>query len=99
MLGFAPVEPGGAGVAGDVADGRFGDAQCCADLARAEVAAVQQLQCVSNLAHGDPWCGHSWFPVKKTGQPTPRLGHSGHCWGVRLQNGTLSAFTVERCPR
>lgn len=80
-------------------DGGFGNAQRGANLACAEIAAVQQLQSMSNLAHGDPWCGHSWVPVNKTGQPTPRLGHSEHCWGVRLQNGMLSAITVEQCPR
>ena len=65
VLDFHPTQACGTGVTGNVADRGFGDAQCCANLAQAEVAAVQQLQCVSYLAHGDPWCGHSWVPVKK----------------------------------
>jgi len=36
---------------------------------------------------------------QKTGQLMPRLGHSGHRRGVRLQNGTLSAISLEWRPR
>ena len=54
LLGLLPVQPDSAGVTGYLTDRGFGDAQCGANLALAEVAAVQQLQCLSHLAHGDP---------------------------------------------
>jgi len=57
-LGQCPVHARGAGVAGDVADGGFGDAKRRANLAGAQGPAVQQLQCVSYFAHSDPGCGH-----------------------------------------
>ena len=46
-LGQRPVHAGGAGVAGNVADGGFGDAESGTDLAGAQGPGVQQLQCVS----------------------------------------------------
>ena len=91
-------QPSGARVTGYLADRSFGNTQRSANLALAELAAVQQLQCVSYLAHGDPWCGHSWAPVKNRAAYAS-LDHSDNRWGVRFQNGTLSAITVERCPR
>jgi hypothetical protein len=51
---------------------------------------VQQLQCVSYLAHGDPWCGHSWVPVKKPA--SLRL-----VW-VTQDTAGVSAFKMECCP-
>ncbi len=46
-LGQRPVHAGHARVAGDLADGGFGDAEGGADLAGAQGPGVQQLQCVS----------------------------------------------------
>jgi hypothetical protein len=65
-LGQRPAHAA-ARVAGDFADGEFGEAEGDACLAGAQCPAVQQLLCVSCLAHADPGCGHRFSPVKKPG--------------------------------
>ena len=92
-----PVHTSHACVAGYLADGGFGDAESGTDLAGAQCPGVQQLQCVSYFAHGDPGCGHCWFRSKNR-SAYASFGSLRTPSGVRHQNGMLSAITVERCP-
>ena len=100
-----PVHTSHACVAGYLADGGFGDAESGTDLAGAQCPGVQQLQCVSYFAHGDPGCGHRWFRSKNRSAyaafgslRTPRRCPPSIWNAVRLQHGTVSTITLEHCP-
>jgi hypothetical protein len=69
----------------------------CSGRPRQAAIAGQQLRFLSDLAHEDPWCGHR-FSRPKSRAAYASLGHSAHLAGVRDQDGTLSAFSVKRCP-
>lgn len=56
-----------------------------------------EIRLVSDFAHEDPWCGHR-LSRPKSRAAYASLGHSKHPAGVRDQNRTLSAFSVEWCP-
>ncbi len=92
-----PVDAGVARVHRDLADAGLAHAQCGSHLPHAQTGVGQQSKCLSDLAHEDPWCGHR-LSRPKSRAAHASLGHSEHPLGVRDQDGTLSAFSLERCP-
>ena len=96
-VGQRPVHPGVARVHRDLADGGLAHPQRSSHLPHAQAGVGQQSKCLSDLAHEDPWCGHR-LSRPKSRAAYAALGHSEHHPGVRDQFGTLSAFSLERCP-
>ena len=88
--GQRPVHTGVAREHRDLADGGLAHAQCGGELPHAQAGVTgQQLKCLSDLAHEDPWCGH------RLSRPKSRAAYAR--W-VTQNTDPVSAIKMERCP-